>query len=216
MYKKNLWLIVLAIVMIIAVACGGSTQKYILGDTLLQEDFSEEGAWETFVEGDMDLQVSDGVYRIQTDDGGYIWGLNEVEHSDVVIEVTTNQSSAYENNAYGVMCRADTNNNGDGYYFLISGDGFYSIAKGEGDNVNPLVEWASSGAVNQGQASNTIRAVCVGNYLALYINDDLVGEIEDSGFTSGYTGLAAAAFDGGNVDVSFDNLTISAASLSSE
>lgn len=214
MSKKGLWLVGLVLVMATAVACGGASQEYVLGETLLQESFAEPGAWETFVEGDMDLQVNDGVYRMQTGDGGYIWGLNEDEHTDVVIEVTTEQSSTFENNAYGVMCRADTTNNGDGYYFMISGDGYYTIAKGEGDSVNPLVEWTQNTAVNQGQASNTIRAVCVGSYLAIYVNDKFLAEVEDSSYASGFTGLAAAAFEGGNIDVSFDNLTISAASLS--
>jgi hypothetical protein len=151
---------------------------------------------------------------VQTGDGGYVWGLNDAVHEDVVIEVTTNQASSFENNAYGVMCRSDTSNNGDGYYFLISGDGYYAIAKGEGDDVNELVEWSTSSAINQGQASNTIRAVCIDNYLAMYVNDEFVADTEDSEYTSGFAGFAATGFEGGNTDISFDNLTITAASLS--
>ena len=214
MRTKGLLCVGLIILGLMAVACGDASEKYVLGETLLQEDFSEPGAWENFSEDDMNLQVDDGAYQIETGDGGYIWGLNEVEHADVVIEVTTEQASAFENNAYGVMCRADTSNNGDGYYFLVSGDGYYSIAKGTGDNVSPLVDWTNSSAVNRGQASNKIRAVCIENYLALYVNDKFVAEIEDNGYMAGYAGLAAAAFEGGDVDVSFDDLMISAASLS--
>lgn len=215
MYKNSLRFIVFVMVLATAVACSKQGKEYVTGELLLQEDFAQSTAWETFVDDGIDLQVSDGVYRVQTGDDGYIWGLNEAIHSDVVIEVSTNQASTFENNAYGVICRADTSNNGDGYYFLISGDGFYAISKGEGDNVNPLIDWTPNSAINEGQASNTIRAVCIGNYLALYVNDKFLAEVEDSsGYTSGYAGLAATAFDGGDVNVAFDNLTISAASLS--
>jgi hypothetical protein len=120
------------------------------------------------------------------------------------------------------MCRADPSNNGDGYYFLVSGDGFYSVRKGEAESVNPLVDWTSHSSINTGPASNTIRAVCIGSYLALYVNDRFVVETEDSTYGSGYAGLSVAAFaddSAGNVaeanaDIAFDNLTIWAASLS--
>ena len=214
MNRRISGLVILVTMILLLVACGGPSREYEAGEVLLNESFDEAAAWETYVSGEDAFQVVDGEYRTQTGDGGYIWGLNEAEHDDVVIEVTSTQLSSFANNAYGVMCRADTSNNGDGYYFLISGDGYYSIAKGEGENVNALVEWTSSSAINEGQASNTIRAVCIDDYLALYVNGDFVVDTEDGDYSSGYAGFAAAAFDGGNTDISFDNLTISAASFS--
>lgn len=213
MYKKLSSTILLLMMSWLIVACQETAEKYELGDVLLEEDFSAADSWETFGEDDVSLQVSDGAYRITTSDGGYIWGLNELEHSDVVIEVTTTQVSTHDNNAYGVMCRANTENNGDGYYFLISGDGYYSIAMGEGESVNPIVRWTEHSAVNEGTATNKLRAVCVGDYLALYVNDELVTEIEDTTFTNGYTGLAAAAFAEGDADITFDDLTIWSATM---
>ncbi|GJM43095.1 MAG: hypothetical protein DHS20C20_33770 [Ardenticatenaceae bacterium] len=214
MNQKITILFVLVLAVLLLAACSSPSKEYEAGEVLLTESFNSASAWETYVSDTVDFQVNDGVYRVQTEDGGYIWGLNEAEHDDVVIEVTSTQDSSYDNNAYGVMCRSDTSNNGDGYYFLISGDGYYSISKGEGEDVNQLVEWTSSSAINEGQASNTIRAVCIDNYLALYVNDKFLAEVEDSDFSSGYAGFAATAFDGGDTDISFDNLTITAASLS--
>ena len=213
MNRKISGLVIWVAIILLLVACGGPSREYETGEVLLNESFDEVTAWETYVSGEDAFQVVDGAYRTQTGDGGYIWGLNETEHDDVVIEVTSRQISSFENNAYGVMCRADTSNNGDGYYFLISGDGYYAISKGEGENVNVLVDWTTSSAINEGQASNTIRAVCIDDYLALYVNGEFVADTEDDDYASGYAGFAAAAFDGGNADISFDNLTISAASL---
>ena len=222
MRNRILLIMLLASLIFVTAACSTASTDYVLGDTLLQEDFSEASAWENFTAEDVVLQVSDGIYQAQTGPGGYTWGLNETEHTDVVIEVTANQTSVYENNAYGVMCRADPSNNGDGYYFLVSGDGFYSIRKGEAESVSPLVDWTSHSTVNTGQARNTIRAVCIGNYLALYVNDRFLAEAEDSSYSIGYAGLSVAAFTDesatnvgpANADITFDNLTIWAASLS--
>ena len=222
MRNRILLIIGLAALILATTACGGASNEYVLGEPLLEENFSEASAWENFTADDVSLQVSDGVYRAQTGPGGYTWGLNEMEHTDVVIEVAANKASAHENNGYGVMCRADPSNNGDGYYFLVSGDGFYSIRKGETDSVNPLVDWTAHSTINTGQASNTIRAVCIGDYLAIYVNDRFLAETEDSSYSSGYAGLSVAAFEDEsagdvatvNADIVFDNLMIWAASLS--
>lgn len=213
--KKTAILLILS-VLVLADCSNEPSGQYTLGDVSLTEGFAQVDAWEQYADADTgtDLQVADGAYRMQTGDNGYIWGLNEQEHDDVVIEVTASQSSSHLNNAYGLMCRADTSNNGDGYYFLISGDGFYSIARGEGDDVTPLVEWQESSLIHEGQATNKIRAVCVGDYLALYVNDKFLAETRDSAYGSGYAGFAAAAFEEGSIDVNFDDLTVWEASLS--
>ncbi|HEX6387434.1 MAG TPA: hypothetical protein VF177_22430 [Anaerolineae bacterium] len=212
--KKPMPLLIL-FVLVLAGCSNEPSGQYTLGDVSLTEGFTQVDAWEQYADPDTgtDLQVADGAYRMQTGDNGYIWGLNEQEHNDIVIEVTASPASSHLNNAYGVMCRADTSNNGDGYYFLISGDGFYSIARGEGDDITPLVEWQESSAINEGQASNELRAICVGDYLALYINDKFLAETRDSAYGSGYAGFAAAAFAEGSIDVSFDDLTVWEASL---
>ena len=73
--------------------------------------------------------------------------------------------------------------------------------------------WTYSDAIQQGRSINRIRAVCVGDYLALYVNGQFVAEICDSYFNRGYAGLTAAVPEGGEVDVTFDDLTITSASL---
>ncbi len=216
MLKKSTLLFI--IVGFMLVGCSSPSAEYSLGDAILIESFSKPKSWEYYDDTDAGtrLEVLDGAYQIQTGSGGYIWGLNEQNHSNVVLEVTTNQLSEFENNAYGVICRADESNNGDGYYFLISGDGFYAIAEGEGDDVNLIVEWTTSSTINKGTDQNTIRAVCIDDYLALYVNDKFVVDARDSSFTAGYAGFVGTANDGGDITVAFDDLTIWEASLVSE
>ncbi len=217
MLKKSTLLFII-IIGFTLVGCSNPSEEYSLGDTILTESFNEPKSWEYYDDSDTGsrLEVLDGAYQIQTEASGYIWGLNEQNHSNVVMEVTTNQLSEFENNAYGIMCRADESNNGDGYYFLISGDGFYSIAKGEGDDVNQIVDWTTSSTINKGSDRNTMRAVCIDDYLALYVNDKFVVDAHDSSFIAGYAGFVGTVNEGGDITVSFDDLTIWEASLASE
>jgi len=182
---------------------------FTAGDLSLDEQFDESDAWETYNDQSSDLRVEDGVYRVETGPGGYIWGLNNQVHTDVMILVDTEQRSDFLNNGYGVMCRASISNNGDGYYFLISGDGYYAIfASDGGDTFDTLVDWTASDVIHQGTASNRLGALCSGSHLAIYANGQLLAETEDTRFNEGYAGFAAGVYEDGTIDVAFDNLQI--------
>ncbi|MBK8029721.1 MAG: hypothetical protein IPK17_09460 [Chloroflexi bacterium] len=116
-------------------------------------------------------------------------GLNAERHTDVVIEVETTQLSDDRNNAYGVLCRASTSNDGDGYYFLISGDGYFSIRRGATERVDGLIDWTQTNVVNQDRGINRIRAVCIGDYLALQVNGQFIADTHDTRYAEGYAGL---------------------------
>lgn len=175
---------------------------------VLVEGFDQQSAWESYdsVTG-AQLGVENGIYRIFNASPGYVWGLNSQAYADTVVEVQATPLTSFQDIGSGVMCRADASNNGDGYYFMINPNGHYSIRIGRGNEVAPLIDWSPSPAVHSGIDHNTIRAVCLGNQLAMYVNDQLVASVEDNTYSSGYTGLTAAASNFG-VDISFDNLKL--------
>jgi len=102
-------------------------------------------------------------------------------------------------------------NNGDGYLFLVEGSGRFAIMRSSGRSITPLVNWTSSSAIVVGPAENRIRAVCVGSYLAMYVNGTFVGDATDDTYTTGQVGLVGAAASRLGLQVDFDNLTVSAA-----
>lgn len=108
------------------------------------------------------------------------------------------------------LTEVPTYGEGDGYLFLIQGTGAYGIFRARGRDVTPLVNWTTSDRINVGPASNHLRAVCVGNYLALYINDTFVADATDDTYTSGQIGLLASAANRLGIRVDFDNLSIAA------
>jgi hypothetical protein len=142
-----------------------------------------------------------------------MWTIQPPMLADTVVEVETTQLSAYRNNAYGVMCRANPTDNSNGYFFLISGDGNYTIRRGAVDQVKALIPFTYSDAIRQDKGINRIRAVCIGDYLALYVNDVFVAETHDDYFSRGYTGLSVAVVKGGDADIAFDDLTVYNAAL---
>lgn len=211
--KSGLVLIIIAA--LISACLAQPAEQFVLGDVLLEEGFDQSFVWENYNDPALgvNFRVEDGVYHAQAGSSGFMWALNSEAHTDVVIQVDTQQISSYANNAYGLMCRAAPTNNGDGYYFMISGDGMYTLRRGATDQVGALIEWTYSDAIQQGQSINRIRAVCIGDYLALYVNGRFVAETHDSYFSRGYAGLTAAVPEGGDVDVTFDELKIWSATI---
>ena len=102
--------------------------------------------------------------------------------------------------------------NGNGYLFLIQGTGSFAIMRASGRDVQPLVNWTASDAINRGQARNELRAVCVGDYLAFYINGQFVGDATDNAYAAGQVALLASAATRLGATIEFDNVVVSEAS----
>ena len=193
------------------VACGPDPQAtFQTGEVLLREDFEDAFTWDSRAQEGVRIGPRSGAYRMQADVNTYVRGFERsTTYDDVVIEVQTSQTSREDTNAYGIICRGTTDNRrADGYYFLIGGNGSYSIRRGQQDEVFGMVKWARTDAVNQGVAVNTIRVVCVDDYLALYVNGEFVDDLFDDTYSSGYIGFAAATREETTIEVSFDNLIV--------
>lgn len=204
--------------LVLLTGCGqNAAQRYTLGEKLLDIDFSQSFQWENYVNPDrnVEFQVVDGVYQVRAWDGGFTWTLHPQQTSDVVIEAEIIQYSDYRDNAYGLMCRAAPQASGDGYFFMISADGMYTIRRGVQREIGALIPWTASSAIQQDKGVNRIRVVCIGDYLALYVNGQFVAETRDDRYQRGSVGITAAVPEDGDVDVRFDNLEAWAAAFSS-
>jgi hypothetical protein len=186
------------------------------GNILLEEDFTDESvsSFPSYALGeDIIFGVADGAYNAIVTGGGYVWTLNNQTHDDVIIEVTMNKVSPNVEDTYGIICRAHSTNNGMGYYFLLDGAGRFGIRKGDGERIHVLVPWTESDTIRRGQGENTLRAVCVEDYLALYINGTFVAETRDSQYVEGLLGFVLTTTQE-RVAIVYDDLTIREASIS--
>jgi serine/threonine protein kinase len=179
---------------------------------LARDNFSDPGSgWEVSEEEGGSMGYKEGIYFVRAEDKSfYYWGRAYVSLADVAIEVDATQTlgPASGNTFYGVGCRL--NSSGTGYLFLIGADGYFAIyEKGATDDEGEfLVDWTESGVINQGNATNHIRAVCDGTYLALVVNGELLAEVEDATLDSGDLGLFASTGEDDPVEVHFDDLLV--------
>ena len=134
----------------------------------------------------------------------------KTEYADFVMEVDAAQVSGPNNNTYGIIFRYGLDAD-EFYAFLISGDGFYVFTVDGAKREEPefLVDWTESSAIKQGAQINRLKVVAVGGNMKYYVNDELLGEVQDVRFTTGTVGFFAGTLEEGGVQVSFDNLKIS-------
>lgn len=186
------------------------TSPPLPANVLFQDDFSDPSSgWDRVSVEDGITDYADGVYRIfvntiNTD----VWANPELNFSDASIEVDATKVGGSDNNDFGVLCRyADADNF---YFFIISSDGYYGIGKlldGEQKLIG-VDAMPPSEAIKQGDASNHLRADCIGSKLSLYVNGEFLAQYEDSDLASGDVGLIAGTIDAPGTDIHFDNLQV--------
>ena len=178
--------------------------------TLFQDDFENTtSGWEIGNYETGSVGYKSGTYFvIAQKSGSTMWGVANRSFDNLVIEVEATQIAAgpESNNDYGVVCREQ--GNGDGYFFLVSGDGLYAILKAQEGDFQPLVDWAKSDAIQQGNATNRIRAVCDGSTLEMFVNGQRLATAEDSTYSKGDIAFTATTYEDQPTQVHFDNLTV--------
>jgi hypothetical protein len=182
-------------------------------EVLFRDDFEDAASgWDVW-ESDAGAEAGygPGRYRILATGGRWMWGASNHHFTNVVIEVETTQVSApaNDNNGYGVICRVQPNEWGDGYALVISGDQHYSIQKIVQGEWEPLIDWTRSNVIHPGDATNAVRAVCDGDRLVLVVNGQVLGQTEDSTYSSGDVSLVATSFEAEEpTEIHFDDLVI--------
>ncbi|MCB8982405.1 MAG: hypothetical protein H6659_01110 [Ardenticatenaceae bacterium] len=193
---------------------GGGVDECNAGGALFADDFSGEQncGWALYNRGGAVTEIADDVLRISTSQPGQVrWTNPSRSFDDVIITTQARQVSGPNNNAYGVICRYQNEENF--YIFLIGGDGYYAIGKYTSDS--PTVtyltengEYQFSEAINQGLATNQIRTSCVGNELSLEVNGIPLVTVTDPTFVIGDVGLATSTLEPGTAVVEFDNFRV--------
>ncbi|MDO9028186.1 MAG: hypothetical protein Q7U68_04925, partial [Candidatus Roizmanbacteria bacterium] len=176
-----------------------------------QDDFSNPGSgWDTYQDSDGSADYSNGSFRIKVTSASYLlWtNPNQSLQNDISIHVEATKAGGPDDNEFGVICRYQDSDNF--YYLFITSDGYAGISMFKnneeilltGDSLIP------SDAINQGAATNSIRADCAGSTLTLYANNQQIASVTDSSFSGGDVGLIAAANETSGVDILFDNFIV--------
>lgn len=188
-------------------SCAG--EGYLFVDTF---EADRDCGWTTYNRGGADVSIADGDLQISTSQPGQIWWTNPGENlEDVIISVETRQLSGPDDNAFGVICRYQSEDNF--YVFLISGDGYYSIGKYQAGSEEVIYltedgQFAESDVINQGASTNLIEASCIGDELSLAVNGVSLLTVSDPTFVTGDIGLAASTLQPGTLLVAFDDVRV--------
>ncbi len=207
--------LVLIVLMLSSLACTltgqGSSATTPKAKVLFSDDFSNpDSGWPSISDEFGSADYKDGGYEITVKDAksGY-WSTSNLEdQTNVTIDVDATSSGASSDNDFGIICRGL---DGDNHMlFLISADGYSVIGKFKDGTYQNLSskEWLASSAIKQGQELNHIRADCVDNTFALYVNGQLVATATDDDFSTGMVGLTVGTSQDPNAAVMFDNFVV--------
>jgi hypothetical protein len=213
---KNRFLLILSVLIMAAMACqavsssGENSTSAPPSNILFQDDFSDTNSgWDRVNVSDGVTDYADGIYRIYVNSQNTdVWANPGLDFGDVQIEVEATKVAGDDNNDFGLVCRYQDSDNF--YFFIISSDGYYGVGKvvnGE-QNLIGVESMPPSDKIDTGNASNRLRADCVGSTLRIHVNGDLLGEYEDTEFTSGDVGLLAGSFENPGTDIHFDNFVV--------
>lgn len=214
---RNFLVLISLLVGLLASCAAGTTEPDACDDPpdiLFFDDFNGEQncGWATYNRGGGIAAIENASMQISVNQPGQIWWTNPSrQFDDVVLRTEARQVSGPNDNAYGLICRYQNEENF--YAFLVSGDGYYSIAKFQSgnDNVVYLTEngqFQPSEAIHQGIATNELEASCIGNQLSLSVNGSPLVTVEDPTFVTGDIGVAASTLQAGTGVIEFDNVQV--------
>jgi hypothetical protein len=218
---KKIYLLAILALLISSPACssssdqsdGGEFTARPTGRIYFQDNFSNETTGWPRVRTDEGItDYEDGVYRIfvnlDNDDYFATPGLTSLPN-DVRVEVDATKVAGSDNNDFGILCRYQDNNNV--YQFVVSSDGYVGILKLVDGSMQSIAAETliESSAVNVGNTQNHIRADCIGEMLALYVNGQQVSTAQDTTFLrGGEVGVFAGTYDTPGTDIHFDNFIV--------
>lgn len=181
------------------------------GSVVFFDDFSNPNSgWSVWSsEGAVISYESNGL-KFHINEANYdYWSLPGQRFTDSTLAVDATLVDGPTDNDYGLLCRFQNEYNF--YAFLVSSDGYGGIIKvkdGVYQTLNSPDGMEYGSMIKQGQATNQIRADCIGTRLTLYVNSEKFLEAEDSDFSVGDVGLIAGSYSQPGVEILFDNFFV--------
>jgi len=217
MRKRGLKILSTIILMVFLSACqnspglGGLFSTPLPGDILYEDDFSRErSGWGIMERAGGDIEIAYGGMLFSVDLPNFMfWSITGRNFTDTQIEVDAVLVEGPANDALGLICRYQDEENF--YGFMISHDGYYGIFKYINGAVVMATEDGSLGyseAIRHGGYVNHIRAVCQEEKLSLIVNDETLAIVKDHSFTEGKVGLLAGSYQDPGVVILFDNFKV--------
>jgi hypothetical protein len=196
----------------------GLTDRYLrstLGDSgsdlpVFMDDFSDhDNGWLVTAGDNGVVHYDEDAMRILVREANSdYWTTPGLNLQDTITDVDAGRVTGPENNLYGLICRWQDQDN---YYaFLVSSDNYYGIIRVVAGKREILstTQMQVTDKLLPGTQVNHLQAGCIGSKLTLYLNWNLLVEVDDTTFTRGDVGLIASTLDEAGTDIRFDNFMV--------
>lgn len=180
-----------------------------LGDSLIQDDFSDPSRW----------PASEDEFQITAiEDGALVLTLKQPEHftlaynntklaRDFFASVTGQALACAERDRYGLLFRVQDAVNY--YQFQVDCAGRYRVVAVVEGELKVLRDWTASDAVRAESEANTLGVSAQGNTLEVFANGQSLVEVSDATFIEGGFGLYAGSGSlSETYTVTFDDLGV--------
>jgi len=179
-------------------------------NVLLSDNFSSE-SWGIGTDADSSVEYSNEALQFIVFTTNYfVWSTpDDVDYSNVHIEVTALNNSTDPTTAFGIICNMQVTDTS--YYFAVTAAGQYAIAVSAVALDDLFLTnndtWANSDLIPQDASSYRVGADCGGNgALTLYVNGQQIDSVTDSTYTSGNVALFTwSGEEAAGANVSFDD-----------
>jgi len=182
---------------------------------LFQDDFSNpKSGWDRASQDGNSTDYADGKYRITLSTPQQDIWANPYQYfdHDIIVEVDVWQNPSTAQAAYGIICGySDVNNF---YALTIGGGGYVEIFRYQQGKRLRLFGAEDQAGIDP--EHNHLEVMCAANQLSLWVNGNIVAEVEVTEFTYGDVGLIVSGFDEAGIEIDFDNFVVKAAGFSTE
>lgn len=121
------------------------------------------------------------------------------------VSVQATPTKGGDSYVYGVQIWQQPSEKLNCYAFLLDISGHWAFVKTVNDQDTALADFTANAAIKTGlQATNTLEVRASAGHIVLFVNGTRVGQVDDTTFTRGFTGLHGDS-DG---EVAFSNLII--------
>ena len=176
------------------------------GHTLFAENFNLLGTWAVF-----DTERARGTWRQATyvltlrDTDEIRWVFNGPRASDFYFEGSVAVGACKAGDQYGLVVRADTD--ASFYAFGVACGGRFRLLRSLNGVYEEVLPWQASPLLARLAGSTQRLGVrAVGSRFGLYINSQLLGQVEDAELTGGRFGIYAGSYLTPELQVTFDDL----------
>lgn len=170
-----------------------SDPRSTLGSPALLDNFRSSDNWSLYEDEHVSFRIRENELRMVAfnANGRDGWMLSWPDPADFYLELTAQPEDCQGLDRYGLIFRSDAN---DGYLLGLSCDGRYSLRSWDGEEFNALIDWTALPAISSGSGQALrLGVMAAGDQITLYINGQMIDEVQDDLFSDGGVGVFIGA-----------------------